>query len=71
MARAFIRGRVFNQYLKVGYNVVRRFQRGDEPDNSNDLFEWLCSAKTRKSAEKKAAELEGNTEIMAFKKKEE
>jgi len=65
MARAFIRGRSFNQYLKVGYNVVRRFQKGDEPDNDNDLFEWLCSARTPE-----AAKHEGETEIMVFKKQE-
>ena len=70
MARAFIRGRSFNQYLKVGYNVVRRFQKGDAPDNDNDLFEWLCSAKTRKAAKKKTAKHEGETEIMVFKKQE-
>ena len=70
MARAFIRGSSLTQYLKVGYNVVRRFQRGEEPDNNNDLFEWLCSAKTRKVAKTKARKYKGETEIMVFKNQE-
>ena len=70
MARAFIRGSSFTKYLKAGYNVVRRIQTGKEPDDSNDLFEWLCSAKTRKLAKTKSSRYEGKTEIMVFKQQE-
>ena len=67
MAIVAIRGTSFSQYLKPGYNVVRRYQRGVQPDNDYDCFEWLCSAKTLKLAETKARKYKGQIEIREFK----
>ena len=67
MARAFIRGSSFTQYLKVGYNVVGRFQKGDKPDDSNDFFEWFGSSKTLEGAKRIAGKQQGETEIREFK----
>ena len=67
MAIVAIRGTSFSQYLKPGYNVVRRYQRGKEPDDSYDCFMWLCSAKTLKAAKTKAKKYKGQIEIREFK----
>mgnify|MGYP003150031358 CR=1 FL=1 len=32
---------MFAVYLKEGYNVVRRYQKGDTPDDKIDFFEHL------------------------------
>ena len=71
MARAFIRGKSFMQYLKSGYNIVRRFQRGEEPDNENDLFEYIMRCKTEKRAKSQIKKLDFEAEIMEFKTSKE
>jgi len=65
MAIVAIRGHSFGQYLKDGYNVVRRYQKGEEPDDKEDCFEHLGKCKTKKEAEKKAKPLKGKIEIVA------
>jgi len=67
MARSFVRGRSFNQYLRKGFNLVHRIQVGDEPDDQQDLFELVGYSKTRKAAEKKAGKCDFDTEIVEFK----
>ena len=64
MALFAVRGTSFWQYLKDGYNVVRRFQTGIEPDDKSDSFMWLCSAKTLKEAKVKSRKYVFPTEIM-------
>jgi len=55
---------------KAGYNVVRRYQRADEPCDKTDVFEWLGAFKTEAAANKyiKANNLKDTTEIIEYKK---
>ena len=62
-----VRGGGIAGYLKVGYNIVRRFQRESEPNDVVDLFMWLGYSKTLKDAKKLAAKQEGATEIREYK----
>ena len=62
-----VKGSGINHYLKDGFNVVRRFQSGDEPDDNVDTFMWLGCSKTLKGAQKLAAKQEVETEIREFK----
>ena len=54
-------------YLKPGYNVVRRYLKGDTPDDARDCFEPLGYSKSREEADKKAKGLTGIIEIIEFK----
>ena len=63
----YIKGSSFGQYLKVGYNVIARKQRGDEPDDKNDLFTWFGYSKNLETAKKMAAKQVVETEIREFK----
>ena len=67
MAEAWVRGRAFGQYLKEGYNLVKRHQVGDSPDDQLDLFNWLGCSKTEKAALKKKKAFGFETEIVMFK----
>ena len=55
-----IRGNVFGNYLKVGYNVVRRWQRGADPD-------WIGASKNLETAKKLQQKQKFETEIREFK----
>ena len=67
MAIVAIRGTSFGQYLKKGYNIVRRYQRGQNPDNDFDCFEHLGCSKTKKEALKRAKKFSGDIEIREHK----
>ena len=71
MAIVAIKGTGIRLYFKEGYNIVRRYQRGDAPDEDMDLFEYLGSSRLLKDAEKKAERLEGVIEIIKHKHTEE
>ena len=62
-----VRGNGINHYLKDGFNVVRRFKKGEEPDDNVDSFMWFGSSKTLEGAEKIAAKQDVETEIREFK----
>ena len=62
-----IRGNVFGNYLKVGYNVVRRWQRGAEPDDNLDYFMWIGASKSLKTAKQIQKKQDFETEIREFK----
>jgi len=64
MVSVVIRGGSFTQYLKKGYNIVRRYQRGEEPVYADDCFELLLCCKTEAQAKKKSKDFEGNIEII-------
>jgi len=61
-----VRGNLLGQYLKPGYNIVVRYQRGDAPDDKLDCFMVLGSANTKSSAKKLAKKTGLDTEIMEF-----
>jgi len=71
MAIVAIKGSGIVQYFKAGYNIVRRYQRGEEPDDALDCFEYCGSSKVRKDAEKKAKKLAGIIEIIEHKQPSE
>lgn len=62
-----VRGNGISAYMKKGFNILRRYKRGSEPDDVRDCFMWLGSAKTLKSAKEFAAKQEGEIEIREFK----
>ena len=62
-----IRGNVFGNYLKVGYNVVRRWQRGAEPDDKVDYFMWIGASKNLETAKQIQKKQDFETEIREFK----
>ena len=62
-----IRGTGITAYLKVGYNIVRRYKLEPEPNDVLDCFMWLGYSKTLKDAKKLAAKQEGATEIREYK----
>ena len=62
-----VRGGGIAGYLKVGYNIVRRFQLESEPNDVVDLFMWIGYSKNLKSAKKLMAQQEGEVEIREFK----
>ena len=59
-----IRGNVFNVYLKEGYNLVRRYQTGEAPDDKLDLFEHLGCYKELDTAKRLLQKQEGVVEII-------
>ena len=59
-----IRGSVFNVYLKTGYNLVRRYQTGETPDDKLDLFEHLGCYKELDTAKRLLQKQEGVVEII-------
>jgi hypothetical protein len=59
-----IRGSVFNVYLKTGYNLVRRYQTGEAPDDKLDLFEHLGCYKELDTAKRLLQKQEGVVEII-------
>jgi hypothetical protein len=71
MAIIAIRGAGINHYLKPGYNIVRRYMKGDTPDDEKDCFEPLGYSKSRKEADKKAKNLKGIIEIITYKEPKE
>ena len=62
-----IKGNVFGNYLKVGYNVVRRWQRGADPDDNVDYFMWIGASKNLETAKKLQQKQKFETEIREFK----
>jgi len=62
-----VRGGGITGYLKVGYNIVRRFQLESEPNDVVDLFMWIGYSKNLKGAKKLMAQQEGEVEIREFK----
>ena len=62
-----VRGNGINHYLKEGFNVLRRFQKGEQPDDKVDTFMWFGCSKTLEGAEKISAKQEVETEIREFK----
>ena len=62
-----VKGKGINHYLKEGFNVLRRFQRGDEPDDKMDTFMWFGCSKTLEGAKKLQGKQEVETEIREFK----
>ena len=59
-----VRGGQFTQYLKKGYNVVRRYQRGETPVYADDLFELLICCPTETQAKKQSKKFQGTIEII-------
>ena len=59
-----IRGSVFNVYLKTGYNLVRRYQTGEAPDDKLDLFEHLGCYKELDTAKRLLQKQKGVVEII-------
>jgi hypothetical protein len=64
-----VRGNLLGQYLKPGYNVVVRYQRGDTPDDKLDCFMVLGSSNTKSSAKKLAKNTGLNAEVVEFQTK--
>ena len=62
-----VRGGGIAGYLKVGYNIVRRYKLESEPNDVVDLFMWLGYSKNLKDAKKLMAKQEGEVEIREFK----
>ena len=62
-----VRGSGINHYLKEGFNVLRRFQSGEQPDDNVDTFMWFGISKTLEGAEKISAKQEVETEIREYK----
>ncbi len=58
-----IRGSMFAVYLRDGYNVVRRYQKGDAPDDKIDFFEHLGCYKDIEVAERFCKKQQGVVEI--------
>ena len=67
MATVAIKGKGIYRYFKEGYNIVRRYQRGDNPDDELDLFEPLGSSKTKRAADSKAKKFTGDIEVIKYK----
>tara|TARA_R110000744_G_scaffold69882_1_gene141666 strand:+ start:48 stop:275 length:228 start_codon:yes stop_codon:yes gene_type:complete len=72
MVRAFIKGiGGITPYFHPGYNIVTRYKRNEEKNDTLDLFEYHGYGKTKKIASEKA-ELLGISkdllEIVEFKK---
>tara|TARA_R100001082_G_scaffold109008_1_gene85289 strand:- start:208 stop:432 length:225 start_codon:yes stop_codon:yes gene_type:complete len=62
-----VKGNGINHYLKIGFNIVRRFKRGNEPDDKMDTFMWFGYSKTLEGAKKLQQKQEVETEIREFK----
>tara|TARA_R110000796_G_scaffold249736_1_gene377867 strand:+ start:60 stop:284 length:225 start_codon:yes stop_codon:yes gene_type:complete len=62
-----VRGGGIAGYLKVGYNIVRRYKLESEPNDVVDLFMWLGYSKNLEGAKKLMAQQEGEVEIREFK----
>jgi len=62
-----VRGSGLGQYLKTGYNVIQRFQRGTEPDDIVDCFMVVGSFKKKKDADRAAKKVTGIVEIRKHK----
>ena len=62
-----VRGGGIAGYLKVGYNIVRRYKLESEPNDVVDLFMWIGYSKNLKDAKKLMAKQEGEVEIREFK----
>jgi|TARA_R100001530_G_scaffold58966_1_gene42785 hypothetical protein len=64
-----VKGNGITAYLKVGFNILRRFKMDSEVDSDDnyDCFMWIASAKTLEGAKKLAAKQEFETEIREFK----
>lgn len=57
-------------YLKPGHNVLRRYLKGNKPNDDADCFEWFGCAKTKKLAKAKMKKIEktkNKLEIVEFK----
>ena len=67
MALWAVRRSGLGQYLKPGYNILQRFQRGAEPDDDIDCFMVVNSFKKLADAKKAAAKVEGIVEIKEHK----
>ena len=58
MAIVAVRGKGIYQYLRKGFNIVKRYQRGEKPDDDIDCFQFMERCKTKKQAEKKIKDSE-------------
>jgi len=58
-----IRGSMFAVYLRDGYNVVRRYQKGDTPNDKIDFFEHLGCYKDIEVAKRFCKKQQGVVEI--------
>jgi hypothetical protein len=60
---------------RQGFNLVNRVVRGDKPDDSKDLFEFLESATTKEVAQKRVKTLQKKSsfkvEIVEYKPKKD
>jgi hypothetical protein len=63
-----VRGNNITQYLKPGYNIVRRFQREETPNDKLDCFMWLGSTNNLDAA-KKLCKKHKDAEIIKHKLK--
>ena len=54
---------MFTVYLKEGYNVVRRYQKGNTADDKIDFFEHLGCYKDLEVAKRFCEKQEGVVEI--------
>ena len=39
-----VKGTGISAYLKVGFNILKRFKVGEEKNDKVDCFMWICSA---------------------------
>jgi len=61
-------------YFKKGYNLIARTQRGEDPDDDKDYFQWFGKSSNRKDAEirvKVIQKTHDNVEIVEFKLEED
>ena len=47
-----VKGTGISAYLKVGFNILKRFKVGEEKNDNVDCFMWVASAKTLEGAKK-------------------
>jgi len=62
-----VKGNGISAYLKVGFNVLRRFKAEEEKNDNVDCFMWIASAKTLEGAKKLAGKQKDEVEIREFK----
>lgn len=58
-----VRGSMFAVYLKEGFNVVRRYQKGETADDKIDFFEHLGCYKDLDVAKRFCKKQQGVVEI--------
>tara|TARA_R100000458_G_C8262563_1_gene237925 strand:- start:520 stop:744 length:225 start_codon:yes stop_codon:yes gene_type:complete len=58
MAIVVIKGKGIYQYLRKGFNIVKRYQKDAKPNDDRDCFEFITRCKTKKQAEKQIKDSE-------------